>query len=52
MEKITYPFHVKHGGKHYAPGEPIRVEDAQAYVKQGAVLLTEEKKQGRPKKKE
>lgn len=59
MVRVAYPFRVKHGGKYYAPGEPITVSNAAAYVAQGAVELPGEveveekpvvKRGGRPKK--
>lgn len=41
MPCIKYPFHVKHAGREYAPGEAIRVKDAAPYLARGAVLVPE-----------
>lgn len=37
MAWIKYPFHVKHDGKEYKPGELIEVNDAAGYKLRGAV---------------
>lgn len=36
MAFICYPFHVKHAGRDYAPGEPIQVSDPAPYTAKGA----------------
>ena len=41
MPYIQYPFHVKHAGREYAPGEAIAVKDAAQYLAQGATLVHE-----------
>lgn len=41
MPCIKYPFHVKHAGREYAPGEAIAVKDAAKYIAQGATLVPE-----------
>lgn len=33
---VKYPFHVKHKGKRYGPGEAVEVDDVEAAVAQGA----------------
>lgn len=33
---VKYPFHVKHKGKRYAPGETVEVDDVETAVAQGA----------------
>lgn len=38
MTLIKYPYHVRHDGRDYAPGEPIAVEDATGHLKRGAVI--------------
>ena len=41
MPYIKYPFHVKHAGREYAPGEAICVKDAAQYLERGATLVPE-----------
>ena len=41
MACICYPFHVKHAGRDYAPGEPIIVADAAPYIPHGAMEIPE-----------
>lgn len=33
---VKYPFHVKHKGKRYDPGETVEVDDVESAVAQGA----------------
>lgn len=36
---VKYPFHVRHNGVDYNPGVPISVEDPEACLKNGAVIV-------------
>lgn len=44
MMKVTFPFRVKSGGKYYAPGELVEVEDVDAAIMDGAKPIPEEQK--------
>ena len=52
MAMIQYPWHVKHMGVNYAPGELIEVEDAAEYVRGGAVIAARDapEAQARPRR--
>lgn len=43
MMLVKYPYHVRHDGRDYAPGEPIEVEDAAGHLLRGAVIVEPEK---------
>lgn len=47
---VKYPFHVKHKGKRYGPGEAVEVDDVEAAVAQGAHPV-QPAPTGRPKQK-
>lgn len=36
---VKYPFHVKHKGNRYGPGEIVEVDDVESAVAQGAQLV-------------
>lgn len=38
MAWVKYPFHVKHDGVDYRPGESIEVADAAGHLLRGAVI--------------
>lgn len=38
MAWVKYPFHVKHDGVDYGPGEPIEVADAAGHLLRGAAI--------------
>lgn len=38
MAWVKYPFHVKHDGTDYRPGEPIEVSDAAEHLLRGAAI--------------
>ena len=38
MMLVKYPYHVRHDGRDYAPGEPIAVDDAAVHLLRGAVI--------------
>lgn len=42
MAGIRYPYHVKHAGREYAPGEVIQVNDPAPYIERGAKIATEQ----------
>lgn len=47
---VKYPFHVKHKGKRYGPGETVEVDDVETAVAQGAEPV-QSAPAGRPKQK-
>lgn len=51
MAWVKYPFHVKHDGVDYRPGEPIEVADAAEHLLRGAAIAEEEKPAGPPARK-
>lgn len=42
MARVKYPYHVKHDGVDYKPGEAIEVTDAAAHLLRGAVIAEPE----------
>lgn len=50
MARVKYPFHVKHDGVDYRPGEPIEVADAAEHLLRGAVIAEEKPAKAPPKK--
>lgn len=38
MAYIKFPFHVKHDGRDYRPGEAIEVDNPEMYLLRGAVI--------------
>lgn len=44
MAKVTFPFRVKSGGKYYAPGELVEVENVDDAIMDGATPIPEEQK--------
>lgn len=51
MTLVKYPYHVRHDGRDYAPGEPIAVDDASDHLKRGAVIIeADENPKTAPKK--
>lgn len=41
MAKVTFPFRVKNGGRYYASGEIVEVDDVEDAIKDGATLIPE-----------
>ena len=50
MAWVKYPFHVKHDGVDYRPGEPIEVADAAGHLLRSAVIAEEKPAKAPPKK--
>lgn len=51
MMLVKYPYHVRHDGRDYAPGEPIEVDDAAGHLLRGAVIAeADESPKPAPKK--
>lgn len=50
MAWVKYPFHVKHDGVDYKPGESIEVADAAGHLLRSAVIA-EEKQPVKPPRK-
>ena len=42
MAWVKYPWHVKHDGVDYKPGEPIEVNDAAGHLLRGAVIIPDQ----------
>ena len=51
MAWVKYPWHVKHDGVDYKPGEPIEVNDAAGHLLRGAVIAQEQPKPAARKRK-
>ncbi|MBQ2433126.1 MAG: hypothetical protein II266_01735 [Clostridia bacterium] len=54
MPWVKYPFHVRHDGVDYAPGEEIEVESAAGHILRGAtevVRPVEDPEKPQPKRK-
>lgn len=51
MAWVKYPFHVKHDGIDYRPGEPIEVADAAGHLLRGAVIAEAPARPEKPAKK-
>lgn len=55
MPWVKYPFHVKHDGVEYKPGEAIEVADATGHKLRGAVEIEAEpvveKQRAKPRRK-
>lgn len=47
MARVRYPYHVKHDGVDYKPGELIEVADAAEHLLRGAVIA-EDRQQDKP----
>lgn len=55
MPWVKYPFHVRHDGVDYAPGEEIEVESAAGHVLRGATEVArsdEEPKEAKPRRRQ
>lgn len=42
MACVKYPFHVRHDGRDYEPGEWIEVEDAAGHLLRGAIAVKDD----------
>lgn len=51
MAWVKYPYHVKHDGVDYNPGEPIEVADAAGHLLRGAAIAEAPAQPGKPARK-
>lgn len=49
---VKYPFRVKSGGKYYAPGEAVQVDDVAEAVEQGAEAMEQPSAEQKRRKKQ
>lgn len=36
---VKYPYHIRHNGVDYKPGEPVEVDDPSGHLLRGAVMV-------------
>ena len=44
---VKYPFHVRHNGVDYNPGEPFEVDNLEGHLMRGAVVVEKQQRQRR-----